>query len=147
MLVPACGSGRARAECPRAGRSPLEGGVYPRAGRSPLEGGVCPRAKRSLLEGTFEWATSVGRGRHRGVGRAPCAHLNKMRLALVFCRFYVGFPPVVSGDPQGCPRHVLLSRAFPLAGLHAAAAVLPRCCRRRSPATAPAKLPPAITQW
>jgi hypothetical protein len=25
--------------------------------------------------------------------------------------------------------------------------VLPRCRRRRSPATAPAELPPAITQW
>jgi hypothetical protein len=74
MPVPACRDGRARAERPRAGRSPLEGGVY-------------PRARRSLLEGTFEWAALVGRGGHRGVGRAPCARLSGMRLALVFCRF------------------------------------------------------------
>jgi hypothetical protein len=87
MLVPACGNGRACAERPRARQSLLEGGVYPRAGRSPLEGGVYPRARRSLLEGTFEWAALVGRGGHRGVGRAQCACLSKMRLALVFCRF------------------------------------------------------------
>jgi hypothetical protein len=72
---------------PRAGRSLLEGGVYPQAGRSLLEGGVHPRARRSLLEGTFEWAALVGRGGHRGVGRAPCVRLSKMRLALVSCRF------------------------------------------------------------
>jgi hypothetical protein len=87
MTVPACGDGCARAERLRARRSPLEGGVCPRAGRSPLEGGVYPRARRSLLEGTFEWAALVGRGGHRGVGRAQCACLSKMRLALVFCRF------------------------------------------------------------
>jgi hypothetical protein len=47
MLVPACGSRRARegasseAEVsPRARRNPLEGGVNPRARRNPLEGGV-----------------------------------------------------------------------------------------------------------
>jgi hypothetical protein len=75
MPVPACGNGRARAEGPRARRSPLEGAVNPRARRSPLEGdahprarqsplegGVHPRARRSLLEGTFEWAALVGRG-------------------------------------------------------------------------------------
>jgi hypothetical protein len=86
MPVPAYGNGRARAERPRARQSLLEGGVDPRArrsllevgvrprmGRSPLEGGVRPRARRSLLEGIFEWAASVGRRGHRGVGRAPCA--------------------------------------------------------------------------
>jgi hypothetical protein len=72
MPVPACGNGRACAERPRARRSPLEGSVYPRARRSSLEGGAHPRARRSLLEGTFEWAALVGRGGHRGVGRAPC---------------------------------------------------------------------------
>jgi hypothetical protein len=84
MPVPAYGNGRARAERPRARRSLLEGGVYPRAGRSLLEGGVYLRARWSLLEGTFEWAALVGRGGHRGAGRAPCARLSKMHLALVF---------------------------------------------------------------
>jgi hypothetical protein len=90
MHVPACGSRYARegasseAEVnPRARRNPLEGGVYPRARRSlleggvyprarriPLEGGVSPRARRNPLEGAFDWATLVGRGGHRGVGRA-----------------------------------------------------------------------------
>jgi hypothetical protein len=74
MPVPACGNGRARAEEPRARRSPLEGGVH-------------PRARRSLLEGTFEWAALVDRGGHRSVGRAPCVRLSEVRLALVFCRF------------------------------------------------------------
>jgi hypothetical protein len=76
MPVPACGNGRARAECPRARRSPLEGSVYPRARRTPLEGGA-----------TFEWAALVGRGGHRGVGRALCAFKQG---ALGF-GFFVGF--------------------------------------------------------
>jgi hypothetical protein len=90
MPVPACGGGRAREGASseaetnprarwspleggvnrRARRSRLEGGVNPRAGRSTLEGGVGPRARRSLLEGALDWATPVGRGGHRGVGRA-----------------------------------------------------------------------------
>jgi hypothetical protein len=61
--------GSRRAECPRARRTPFEGGADPRARqsllevsapprteRSPSEGGVRPRARRSLLEGIFEWA-------------------------------------------------------------------------------------------
>jgi hypothetical protein len=87
MPVPARGDGRARAEHPRARRSPLEVSVHLQTGRSPLEGGVCPRARQSLLEEIFEWAASVGRRGHRGVGRALCACLSEMRLALVFCRF------------------------------------------------------------
>jgi hypothetical protein len=90
MPVPACGGGRARegasseaemnprarrnsievSVSPQARRSPLEGGVNPRAGWSPLEGGVDPRAGRSLLEGALDWVTPVGRGGHRGGGRA-----------------------------------------------------------------------------
>jgi hypothetical protein len=81
--------------------------VHPRAGRSPLEGGVHPRARRSLLEGTFEWAALVGRGGHRSVGRAPCVRLSKMRLALVFLQVLSGISPVVLGDPQGCPRQTI----------------------------------------
>jgi hypothetical protein len=81
MSVPACGKGRAcegvssEAEAnPRARRSPLEGAVNPRARRNPLEGGLNPRVRRNLLERAFEWATPVGRGDHRIVGRAPvCA--------------------------------------------------------------------------
>jgi hypothetical protein len=51
--------------------------MCPRAGRSPLEGGVYPRARRSLLEGTFEWAALVGRGGHHGVGRASCVRFKQ----------------------------------------------------------------------
>jgi hypothetical protein len=94
MPIPACGNGRARegvsseAEAiPRARRSPLEGAVNPRARWNPLEGGVNPRARRNLLEGAFEWATSVGRGDHCSVGRAPCVCLSERCFALVFCRF------------------------------------------------------------
>jgi hypothetical protein len=83
--MPLYGNERARAERPRARRSPLEGGADPRArrsllevsapprtGRSPPEDGVCPRARRSLLEGIFEWAALVGRRGHHGVGHALC---------------------------------------------------------------------------
>jgi hypothetical protein len=44
--------------------------VGPRARRNLPEGGVSPRARRNLLEGAFVWATLVGRGGHRNVGRA-----------------------------------------------------------------------------
>jgi hypothetical protein len=107
MPVPACGGGRARegasseAEMnprarrnslegsvnPRVRRSPLEGDVHPRARRSPLEGGVSPRTRRSLLEGALDWATSVGRGGHHGVGRALRVRLSERCFILVFCRF------------------------------------------------------------
>jgi hypothetical protein len=125
MPVPACGN---RRECegssseaeagPRARRNPLEGGVSPRARRillegavSPrarrnlLEGGMSPRARRNLLEGAFDWATLVGRGGHRGVGRALRVRLSK-RCALF--SFFAGFKqdsPGFLGDPQDCPRH------------------------------------------
>jgi hypothetical protein len=94
MPVPACGNGRAcegsssEVEAnPRARRNPLEGVVNPRARQNPLEGGVNPRARRNLVEGAFEWATPVGRGDHRSVGRAPCVRLSERCFALDFCRF------------------------------------------------------------
>jgi hypothetical protein len=78
---------------PQVRWSPLEGVVNPRARRNPLEGGANPRARWNLLEGAFEWATPVGRGDHRSVGRgAPCVCLSEMCLALFFCRFQAGFP-------------------------------------------------------
>jgi hypothetical protein len=79
MSVPACGNRRvckgasSEAEVnPRARRNLLEGDVNPRARRNPLEGDVNPRARRNLPEGAFGRATPVGRGGHRGVGRALC---------------------------------------------------------------------------
>jgi hypothetical protein len=94
MLIPAYGSGCAlegassEAEMnPRARWSLLKGGVNPRARRSPLEGGVNPRAGQSPLEGALDWTTLVGRGGHRGVGRALCVRLSERCFVLVFCRF------------------------------------------------------------
>jgi hypothetical protein len=111
MLVPACGSGRAcegasseAKVSPRARRNPLEGGVSPRARRNPLEGGVSPRARRNRLEGAFDWATSVGRGGHRSVGRALCVHLSKRCVLFLFFAGFKQDPPGFLGDPQGCPR-------------------------------------------
>jgi hypothetical protein len=86
MPVPTCGDGRA---CEGASS---EAEANPRARRNPLEGAVNPRARRNLLEGAFEWATPVGRGDHRSVGRAPRVRLSERCFALVFCRFYAGFP-------------------------------------------------------
>jgi hypothetical protein len=68
--------------------------VYPRAGRSPLEGGVCPRARRSLLEGIFEWAALVGRGGYRGMGRALCV-LKQDAFVFGFLQVLSGIPPFV----------------------------------------------------
>jgi hypothetical protein len=81
MLVPECVNG-----CAREGVS-SEAEANPRVWRSPLEGAVNPRARRNLLEGAFEWATLVGRGDHRSVGRTPCVRLSEGCFALVFCRF------------------------------------------------------------
>jgi hypothetical protein len=73
---------------PRARRNPLEGGVSPRVRRNPLEGGVSPRARRNPLEGAFDWATPVGRGGHRSVGRALCVCLSKRCVSFLF---FAGF--------------------------------------------------------
>jgi hypothetical protein len=73
---------------PRARRNPLEGGVSPRARRNPLDGGMSPRARRNLLEGAFDWATPVGHGGHRSVGRALCVRLSKR---CVLFLFFAGF--------------------------------------------------------
>jgi hypothetical protein len=101
MPVPACGNGRARAEEPRARRSPLEGAENPRARWSPLEGGVHPRARRSLLEGTFDWAASVGRGGHRSVGLVPCARFKRDAVSFgFFAGFKWDFPSCFRG-PSG----------------------------------------------
>jgi hypothetical protein len=81
MPVPACGSRRA---CEGASS---EGVVNPRARRNPLEGAVNPRARKNPLEEAFGWATPVGRGGHRSVGRALCVHLGERCFVLVFCRF------------------------------------------------------------
>jgi hypothetical protein len=51
---------------------------------------VTPRARRNPLEGAFEWATPVGRGDHRSVGRAPCVEF----------RFFIDFKQ----DSPGCFR-------------------------------------------
>jgi hypothetical protein len=81
MSVPACGNRRA---CEGASG---EAEVNPRARRNPLEGAVNPRARRNLLEGAFGQATLVGRGGHRGMGRALCVRLGERCFVLVFCRF------------------------------------------------------------
>jgi hypothetical protein len=94
MPVPACGSRRACEGAssegvvnPRARRNPLEGAVNPRARRNPLEGAVNPRARKNPLEEAFGWATPVGRGGHRSVGRALCVRLGERCFVLVFYRF------------------------------------------------------------
>jgi hypothetical protein len=112
MPVPAYGSRRARegasseAEMsPRARRSPLEGGVSPRSRQNLLEGAVSPRARRNLLEGAFDWATPVGRGGHRSVGRALCVRLSER---CVLFLFFAGFKRDSPGflGPSGLSRQV-----------------------------------------
>jgi hypothetical protein len=49
---------------------------------------VSPRARRNPLEGAFDWATLVGRGGHRGVGRALRVRLRKR---CVLFLFFAGF--------------------------------------------------------
>jgi hypothetical protein len=69
--------------------------MSPRARRNPLEGGVSPRARRNPLEGAFDWATPVGRGGHRSVGRALCVRLGKRCVSfLFFFQVLSRIPPV-----------------------------------------------------
>jgi uncharacterized heparinase superfamily protein len=56
-----------------------------------------------MLEEIFEWAASVGRRGHRGVGRALCACLSEVCSALVFCRFQAGSPHLFKGTPRAVP--------------------------------------------
>jgi hypothetical protein len=106
MPVPACESRCARegasseAEPARGRRGPsseaepTRGGVSPRARRNPLEGGVSPRARQNPLEGAFDWATLVGHGGHRSVGRAVCACLGKRCVLFCFLQVLSKIPPV-----------------------------------------------------
>jgi hypothetical protein len=91
---------------PRARRNLLEGGLSPRARRKLLEGGMSPRARRNLLEGAFDWATPVGRGGHRSVGRALCVCLSKRCVSFLFFAGFKQDSPGCLRDPQGCPRQV-----------------------------------------
>jgi hypothetical protein len=97
MLVPACGSRRAR-----EGAS-SEAEMSPRARRNPLEGGVNPRARRNLLEGALDWATLVGRGGHRSVGRALCVRLSKKCVSFSFFQVLSRIPPVFRGPSRLSP--------------------------------------------
>jgi hypothetical protein len=109
MPVPACGGGRAREGASseaEMNRSPLEGDMNPRAMRSPLKGGVSPRTRRSLLEGALDWATSVGRGGHRGVGRALRVRLSERCFVLVFSGFKQDSPGCFRGPSGLSPTHI-----------------------------------------
>jgi hypothetical protein len=65
---------------------------------------VSPRARRNLLEGAFGWASPVGRGGLRNVGRALCVRLSeRCVLFLLFAGFKQDSLSFL-GDPQGCPR-------------------------------------------
>jgi hypothetical protein len=81
--------------------------MSPRARQNPLEGGVSPRARRNLLEGAFDWATPVGRGGHRNVGRALCVRLSKRCVLLLF---FAGFKQDSPGrGPSGLsPTNILI---------------------------------------
>jgi hypothetical protein len=69
-------------------------GREPSSEADPLEGGVSPRARRDLLEGAFDWATLVGRGGHRSVGRAVRACLGKSCFSFCFLQVLSRIPPV-----------------------------------------------------
>jgi hypothetical protein len=73
--------------------------VSPRARQNLLEGGVGPRTRRNLLEGAFDWASPVGRGGHRSVGRALCVRLSKKCVSFLFFAGFKQDPPSFSGDP------------------------------------------------
>jgi hypothetical protein len=65
---------------------------------------VSPRARRNPLEGAFDWATPVGRGGHRSVGRALYVRLSEGCVSLLFFAGFKQDSPGFLGDPQGYPR-------------------------------------------
>jgi hypothetical protein len=79
---------------PSSEAEPARGSCGPSSRRNPLEGGVNPRARRNLLEGAFNWATPVGCGGHRSVGRALCVRLSERCFILVFLQVLSRIPPV-----------------------------------------------------
>jgi hypothetical protein len=84
MPVPAC-----RSSCACEGAS--------------SEAEVSPRARRNPLEGAFDGATPVGRGGHRGVGRALRVRLSKRCVSFLF----------FSGFKQDSPGFLGTLRAVP----------------------------------
>jgi hypothetical protein len=95
------------AEPARGGREPSSEAEPARGGREPSSEAET-RARRNLLEGAFDWATPVGRGGHRGVGRALCLRLSKRCILLLFFAGFRQDSPGFLGDPQGCPRQDVL---------------------------------------
>jgi hypothetical protein len=65
--------------------------MSPRARQTLFEGGVNPRARRTSLEGVPCWAALVGRGGHRGVGRAVCACFALGSRCVLRFAFFAGF--------------------------------------------------------
>jgi hypothetical protein len=57
-------------------------------------GGACSRGREHLLEGGFDWATLVGRGGHRSVGRVVRACLGKRCVFFCFLQVLSRIPPV-----------------------------------------------------
>jgi hypothetical protein len=104
MPVLACES-----RCAREGASseaePARGRRGPSSEAEPARGSVSPRARRTSLEGAPCWAALVGRGGHRGVGRAVCAcFVLGLRCVLRFLQVLRRILPDSLGDPLGCPR-------------------------------------------
>jgi hypothetical protein len=109
--MPVYGSRRARAERPRARRTPFQGGADPRARRSLLEVSVPPsngtesaRGRRASSSEAKPARGDLQVGRLGGpLGpprRGPCpAWLGEACLALALLRVLSGDFPVVKGDP------------------------------------------------
>jgi hypothetical protein len=105
MLVPACRNRRA-CEGASSEADPARGGREPSSEAEPTRGWSEPSSEAEPARGAFDWATPVGRGDHRSVGRAPCVCLSERCFTLVFLQVLSRISPLVLGDPQGCPRQV-----------------------------------------
>jgi hypothetical protein len=84
----------------------VRGGREPSSEADLVQGGHEPSSEADLLEGVPCWAAQVGRGGHRGVGRAMCVRFALGLRCVCVLRFFASFK-------QDSPRFFRTLRAVP----------------------------------
>jgi hypothetical protein len=89
---------------PSSEAEPDRGGREPSSEVEPARGGRELSSEVEPARWGLDWSILVGRGGHRGVGRALCVRLSRRCVLLLFFAGFMRDSPGCLGDPQGCPR-------------------------------------------